>query len=189
MRKARGFTLIELMITIIIVAVLATVAGTSYVRASRRTRMATEVNTVFASFKSKIESYKLEKGSYTSGVTVPADDNSFWPGADPDSTADDWTSGTRPAYWTDIGLSPGLVTLYCRYAIFMGSAANDATTTWPGGATKASVIFGTDYMKQEVWYYQRAQCNLQDQGLSPQDSTKWQEWNTRFDNAQVWLVE
>ncbi len=190
--RRRGFTLVELMITVIVVAVLTIIAATSYTRASRRSRMSSEVTTVFASLKTKLETRKLETGSYVNGLSAaPSNDQTdFWPAAAPDSTADDWSVGLPPThYWAEIGFSPSLRSLYCRYLAFLGNAGSQGGSAWPGGASRAAMLFGQPTQPVEPWYYLVAQCNLQDQGLVPEDSSKWQEWSSRFDNSRVWLLE
>lgn len=187
----RAFTLIELMVTLFIVAVLAVIAGTSFVRASRRSKMSAEVNSVFAVFKAKLESNKLTQSlaNYHAAFTDPPDDDTadFWPAAAPDSTADEWSSGIPSTHYTvEAGIAPPSRSVYCRYLAFMGDDPNPVGgSDWPGGATRAATIYGIPKQPADPWYYLVAQCNLEDKA----DVSGWQEWNSRHDNAQVWLVE
>jgi type IV pilus assembly protein PilE len=64
MRKARGFTLIELMITVVIVAILASVAWPSYQNYLKRSRRA-EAQSLMLAIVNKEQQYLLDARQYT----------------------------------------------------------------------------------------------------------------------------
>ena len=76
-RRARGFTLVELMIVVAIITVLAVVAGGSYRKYTNAARK-TEVVAMFSEIKAKEESYRAEFSSYASS-TGGASENDLWP--------------------------------------------------------------------------------------------------------------
>ena len=177
-------TIIELMVTVVIVGVLSVVAAVSLRRSAIRTKMSSEINLVFAAFKSKLDAYKLENSTYVT-TNAPATDDAFFP--TPITTdAQSWAD-TLPAshQWRDMSFTPGVVSIYCQYVAFTSTTAynpgSTSGTAWPGTASKGAIIFGTANVPSEAWYYIRAKCNL--------DNTQPIEWNTRFDNSQVWMVE
>ena len=63
MRKARGFTLIELMIAVAVVGILATVAYPGYTDYSRRGKIA-EAAGALGDFRTKMEQYFLDNRNY-----------------------------------------------------------------------------------------------------------------------------
>jgi type IV pilus assembly protein PilE len=71
MRRSRGFTLIEVMITLAIVAILAAIAVPSYSEYVRRARI-TEAVAALADMHVKMERYFQDNRSYTPpGPTIP----------------------------------------------------------------------------------------------------------------------
>lgn len=81
MRKSKGFTLIELMITVAIVAILASLVLPSYTEYIRRAKI-TEATAALAGMRVKLEQYFQDNRSYalacTAGVAPqPADTGNF----------------------------------------------------------------------------------------------------------------
>ncbi|MFZ5786762.1 MAG: type IV pilin protein [Acidobacteriota bacterium] len=96
--RRRGFTLIELMVTVVILAVLATVAMLSYQVYIRRARTA-EASGLLANIGSAQEAYLAEFGQFCNV-------NLSQPAGDPDRDGLDWDPATVPAVWKQLGFVP-----------------------------------------------------------------------------------
>lgn len=94
-RSLRGFTLIELMIAVAIIAVLSAVAIPTYTSYIRRSRLA-EVNSGIAAIKTAQEDFFSRAGCYTKADPHPA--------AVPAGTTTAW-GDTPPFPWNRTGLS------------------------------------------------------------------------------------
>src|SRR5690349_7886148 len=69
----RGFTILELMIAVAIIAVLAAVVIPSFTKETKRGKSKSEVSPMFAELVTREEQYKTEQGSYwptTAGATA-----------------------------------------------------------------------------------------------------------------------
>jgi prepilin-type N-terminal cleavage/methylation domain-containing protein len=139
--RARGFTLVELMVTVAILITLSVVAGGAYRRYLDNARK-TEVLAMFAEVRAKEEAYRAEFSVYCS---TSANDTTFFPalGAN-EPKAKVWTP--TPAEWRALNLAPGKAMLYCGYAV-MGGAAN----VMPAGSYGAAA-FGNVAPTQPWWY-------------------------------------
>jgi type IV pilus assembly protein PilE len=74
MRSARGFTLIELMITVAVIAVLSAIALPSYTDYITRSKL-TEAHTVLADLRVKMEQRFQDARSYVAGPCAPTGAN------------------------------------------------------------------------------------------------------------------
>lgn len=78
MRKAAGFTLIELMITVVVVAILAAIAVPSYIQYIQRGKISEAVSNLSGT-RLQLEKYYADNRMYgtggTCGVTMPSGDN------------------------------------------------------------------------------------------------------------------
>ena len=99
--NSRGFTLIELMITVAIIGILAAIAYPSYqgyIEQGHRTDMMSEMHNI----ASTIESRKLAQGKYNSVVTTdlvdnyPQNDALYTVAIDPNSLTSQWTITATP---------------------------------------------------------------------------------------------
>lgn len=86
MRAVRGFTLIELMITVVIVGILATIAVPSYISYQQRANRSAAQQTMM-NLASQVEQYRLDARNYPSGIgtaagqidfTVPAEASNYY---------------------------------------------------------------------------------------------------------------
>lgn len=149
----RGMTLAELMIVVVIIGVLAAVAGGGYTIYIRRTR-SQEARTMLLSIASREDAYRAEFAQYcaagrTSG-TPPTSlglSNS-WPSAAPGPVATDFFAG-MPVEWAQLGFRPTGPVRY-RYVVITGTP----TTAPPGEAGYASSP------NQDIWYIAEAYGDL-----------------------------
>src|SRR5689334_20304201 len=104
--RARGFTLVELMIVVVIVGLLATVAFFS-VRKYMNSARKTEVYAMFGEIRAKEEAYHAEFSRY---VATGANETAYYPA--PNGTPQLWAP---PLVWTQLGVNPGKNQVYCGY--------------------------------------------------------------------------
>lgn len=146
-RDQQGFTLIEMMIVVAIIAILAGIAiyaFTGQVRSSK----ATEVHGMFAEIRNRQEQYHNEFNTYLSTGTA---DNVYHP--TPPSPASK-TVAPIPQSWQYLRLQPSKTSLYCGYVTIAG-AANDDTAI----GTNANA-FGFTAAPARDWYYIIAECDF-----------------------------
>jgi type IV pilus assembly protein PilA len=147
----KGFSLIELMIVVVIVGVLAAVAGVSYRKYSNRSRNV-EAMAMLGEFRAKEEAYKTEFNVYLSTATA---ETTLYPQLG--TCASGQTEPcpklltTPPAEWGQLGINPQRRQLYCGYVAIAGLA--NAAPTGAGVPLLGSVAPGFP------WYYLRAQCD------------------------------
>jgi prepilin-type N-terminal cleavage/methylation domain-containing protein len=141
-----GFTLIELMVVVGLIAVLAAVAVPMFMAEEREATADAEVNAMFTEMGLKEQEYKLENGVYFS---TGATDAATFP-ATPTMKLQNLTP--QPATWNTLKINPPEATAKCGYVAIAG-LANAA----PGAI--ASGQFGFTAPKQP-YYYLIAHCNL-----------------------------
>jgi type IV pilus assembly protein PilE len=101
LRKQRGITLIELMVTVVIVGILASVAYPSYLNQMKKGRRAA-AQAHLMDIAQRQQEYLLDARTYAStlstlGITTPADVAGFYTVADPVITAGPPTTFTVSA--------------------------------------------------------------------------------------------
>jgi prepilin-type N-terminal cleavage/methylation domain-containing protein len=125
--RARGFTLVELMVVVAIVGVLATVAVFTYNKSIKKAR-AGEVAEVFGSFRLKQEQFQLENNGY---LSTGADETAVWPsGSTPN---DPGAVAPMPGPWRLLRMDLGKTALWCQYVIIAGPGG-DITNFGASGA-------------------------------------------------------
>jgi prepilin-type N-terminal cleavage/methylation domain-containing protein len=174
MRRNRtaGFTLIELMVAVVVIAILAAVAVIGYTKVVRKAHNG-EIAEMFGELKSREEAYKAEFGSYLPAcATAPAafaasdcDEGDYWPS--PIKGRGDMTDASSPPpRWTTLRVQIPTAGLYCQYEVVAGPA-NDNTKI---GAT-GQILFGVT-APVRAWYYLMAQCDWD--GDSSVNATFWE---------------
>ena len=140
--QQRGFTLLEILITLAVIGILAAVAIPGFFKESRKTRAATEVTGMFAALSTAEEQYKIDNAAY---LAVPA-----CPGT-PSAALQSIASCVASAEWTAMRVLPPQGQLRCSYDVVVGAAGVDPTP--PAGFTlPASPATG--------WYYVHATCDM-----------------------------
>jgi prepilin-type N-terminal cleavage/methylation domain-containing protein len=153
-RNGRGFTLIELMIVVAVVAALAAVVIPSFFRESIKKQYDSEVSAIFAEIAVKEEQYKVENGVYfATGTACPATPVA---GAAPgiDLTLAGSCLDTASNWVTALRMNPGQTTARCSYQMFAGGTG--AAAGPPAGFT----------FNQGVgqWWYAIATCDIDGAG-------------------------
>ncbi|MGE0869911.1 MAG: prepilin-type N-terminal cleavage/methylation domain-containing protein [Kofleriaceae bacterium] len=144
-RTQQGFTLIEMMITVAIIAVLAVVVVPQFTGESRKSRASTEVNAMFGELAIRQDQYRVENGVYLATAACPAT---------PSATAQD-ASGCIAAGtdWAKLRVRLPSEKLRCSYVTTVGTTAG---TNNPSGFTFTSPA--------SAWYYIIATCNMDGTG-------------------------
>jgi prepilin-type N-terminal cleavage/methylation domain-containing protein len=148
-RRRAGFTLIELMVSVVIVGILAAVAIPSFVSYIYRSRT-TEATTFLAEIRQRQESYRAEFGQY---ADVTGESGAYTPDTPSSGTPRAWTTTSG---WTQLGARPdGLVRFgYLTIAGVPGEAPNA-----PGGGGDLGLSNPTDF-----WFVAQAIGDLDGDG-------------------------
>jgi prepilin-type N-terminal cleavage/methylation domain-containing protein len=138
--RNRGFTVIELMIVVAIIAVLAAIVIPAWNAESKRGRTDPEISSMFTQIATSLEQFKSEQGSgsYASGL-LPSPLGPC--PASPTPSGANWNA-TCPtlAGWSNLRISAPESTMYCTYAITTGAAGtapappSGFTMTTPAGS-------------------------------------------------------
>jgi prepilin-type N-terminal cleavage/methylation domain-containing protein len=171
-RNAAGFTLIELMIVVAIIAVLATIAGTAYRRYMDAGRTA-EAMAMLGEIRSKEEAYRAEfsvysgwsAGSELATNSLPAVDNTTCTGGGTKEPCHKPLPATYTgtwAYWKGLGINPGRNDLYCGYIVNFGNNGTVAGTIGQG-------LLGNGTLTVGPWWYAVAICD--NDGVTTKNAT------------------
>ncbi len=150
-RDERGFTIIELMIVVAIIAVLAVVVVPLFTSEGKKVKSKTEVGAMVAELASKQERYKNESNVYlaVAECPTPASQN-----AKPVTACQ--TAGSP---WVTLGVVPTEQNLRCSYEVYQGDSATAPTA--PAGAT---VVIPAAYVATS-WYMIHARCDIDGDGV------------------------
>jgi prepilin-type N-terminal cleavage/methylation domain-containing protein len=143
----RGFTIIELMIVVAIIAVLAAVVIPSFMKESRRAGAKSEVHPMFAELGTREDQYKTENNAYLAAAACPPSANS----QGTDMTAAACATGTD---WTALRIQSPESKLKCSYTVSVGAAGVVPNTDalWPTWITATPPTPATG------WYFIVATC-------------------------------
>jgi type IV pilus assembly protein PilE len=150
----RGFTLIELMIVVAVVAVLAAVVVPTFMQSANKTRGKTEVTAMFAEIAMKEEAYKTE--SPTSVYLDAAKCHTG--GAQKAAYNFQTTCITAGSAWETLHIQPPESSMYCAYTIKTGKKTDPLT---PPGTFKNSrgVAATAEPSLSSGWWYVVADCD------------------------------
>jgi prepilin-type N-terminal cleavage/methylation domain-containing protein len=139
-RPNRGFTLIEVMVTVVIIALLAAIAVPAFTKESRKSKASSEVNAMFAELAVREDQYKLENGAYLAADACPATTS-------PNGATAASCVATGGA-WEPLRARLSSDTLVCSYTITAGTGAG---TSGPAGFSFTSPA--------GAWFYIHATCD------------------------------
>ncbi|HEY5924914.1 MAG TPA: prepilin-type N-terminal cleavage/methylation domain-containing protein [Kofleriaceae bacterium] len=118
----RGFTILELMVVVAIIAVLALIVIPSFIKETKRAGYKSEVHPMFAELGTREDQYKVEKGVYLAAAACP-------PTANAQGT--DMTSAACLSNWTDLRVQPAESKLKCSYVVTAGVPGDDPVAVAP----------------------------------------------------------
>jgi prepilin-type N-terminal cleavage/methylation domain-containing protein len=149
--RERGFTLIELMAVVVIIAVLAAVLIPTFTSESKKVKAKTEVSSMVAELASKQERYKTENNTYLATAECPTPAS---------GTEKSVTSCMNTGVgWVLLGVVPPQQQLRCSYEITVGTSTD--TPTVPSGATAFTIPAGCCATS---WYIIHAKCDMDSNG-------------------------
>jgi prepilin-type N-terminal cleavage/methylation domain-containing protein len=130
-RRARAFTLIEMMITVVIVGVLAVVATVGY-RLWVRTSYMAEAQDMVANIRAAEESFKAENGGYLN-VSTAFDPPNMYPATTPGRFKTAWggdcTACTQTNSWSLLAVQPSGPVIFGYAVVADNHTVNAASAT------------------------------------------------------------
>lgn len=148
-RDERGFTLLELMIVVAVVAILAVVVVPMFTGEAKKVKAKTEASAMIAELASKQERYKNENNTYLAVPECPTPVN---------ASKKPLTICQSGMEWPALGIVPPEQTLRCSYEVTIGPST--ASPTVPAGATYALPPGPI----ATSWYMVHARCDMDNDG-------------------------
>jgi prepilin-type N-terminal cleavage/methylation domain-containing protein len=157
----RGFTIVELMIVVAIIAVLAIVVIPSFMKESKRGKSKSEVHPMVSELSTREEQYKLEQNAYLDAAACPP--SAIAAGTTMAGLACATNAG-QP--WVLLRAQAPQSTLTCSYVVGTGAASVSpaAHAEWPSWATALTPAVS--------WYFIKATC--------PDTEYLWSSWDTKL---------
>lgn len=146
MKQQSGFSLVELMVVVALIAVLAAVVVPSFFREAAKARGDAEVSPILAELASRVEGSKLSMGVYQNTLDADWFPDALHPTGAP--------IGTLPAAWQalNMAISPQKE-VRCQYLAVSGAGGDDANVEEVGD------LFG--FVAPPInWYYVAAKCDI-----------------------------
>ena len=164
-KTERGFTLIELMIVVAIVAILAMVVVPSFMSSATKAKRRTEVNAMFAEIATKQDAFKIEKNFYmgTTGAS-PYVGTTTCPAAVPTADYVFATScAVASSMWLITRVNAPSSSLRCQYSVTTNVAGTSFTP--PTGFKNSQGVLNTaEPTIAGGWYYMVAECDERGNG-------------------------
>lgn len=154
--REAGFTLIELMVTLAVIAILAVAVVPSFMGDSRKTKASSEVQPMFNDLRIRLEQYLQENGRYPPTIG----EDTMYP-AVPGTTRQ--PLNPLPATWQAIKVRiSGNDAVYCSYTWATG-LANQGANIGPQASAAPPLGFGFAAPATD-WYYLLAKCDMNGDG-------------------------
>jgi prepilin-type N-terminal cleavage/methylation domain-containing protein len=166
--RAKGFSLVELMIVVVIIGILAAISVVGYRKYIARARLS-EATAMLAEFAAKEQLYFLENGQYmeahnSGAASYPSaneDATEFWP-QNPnlafDSARTPAAVAPLPASWRALGVRPRWQQLFCTYMVNAGAPPTPANPVVNIPGTVGPTLWASP--PNVPWFYAMAACNL-----------------------------
>jgi len=149
--REAGFTLIEMMVTVAVIAILATIALPSFFGQTRKAKAMAEVQPLFNDLRVRLEQYLQENGQYPATIG----EATLHPASPPSTTKAPLLP--LPLAWQAIRLRlSGDDSVYCRYTWVTGLANQGGNI----GPQAGAFGFGTPSPPTTDWYYLLAKCDM-----------------------------
>lgn len=148
----RGFTIVELMIVVAIIAILAVVVVPLFTGESKRVKAKSEVGPMFAELATREDSYKLENAGYLTTTACPTSAST----SGTDVNAACLTSGSD---WTTLRVHPSETMLSCSYTITSGLSTVDPIAllpSWAASLTGTQAVTAPNIATS--WFFIEAVC-------------------------------
>ena len=153
-RQQRGFTLIEMMIVVGVIAILAAVVVPGFFREGRKTKGSAEVIPMMSELAMKLAAYKSDSGSYLGGTLGLVAGTGLTCPAAITAGGYDLQSECVDSDWNGLHVTTPMKVVKCRYTITAGVGAASPTYTAPAGFTFAHPTLPTN-----EWYTILAECD------------------------------
>ncbi len=157
-RNQRGFTLLEIMIVVAIIAILAAVVIPTWTKESRKSKFDPEIRAMFAEIALKEEQYKSEistTAGYAALATCPATTSS--------SGVDLLVQACYATTWVAARITPTDTKIRCTYAVTVG-AANPAGSSPAVPVSSTFTLPANSASYTSAWYYILATCDMDNAG-------------------------
>jgi prepilin-type N-terminal cleavage/methylation domain-containing protein len=143
----QGFTLVELMVTVAIIAILAAIAVPAFTKESRKSKATSEVGAMFSELAVRQDQYKLENNAYLTTAACPSA---------PASNGQDASACINSGgVWEPLRARLPQTKLACSYAITTGTGTG---TSNPSGFSFTSPVTS--------WFYIIATCDMDGDGTN-----------------------
>jgi prepilin-type N-terminal cleavage/methylation domain-containing protein len=158
----RGFTIIELMIVVAIIAVLAIVVIPSFIKETKRSKSRSEVDPMVAELSTREDQYKLEQNAYLEAPACPPSSSSSGTTMTGEACA---TTAGQP--WVLLRMQSSQSKLTCSYVVGTGAGGTAPTShaSWP------STWATTPPTPATSWYFILATC--------PDTEYLWKSWDMK----------
>ncbi|HEY1557732.1 MAG TPA: prepilin-type N-terminal cleavage/methylation domain-containing protein [Kofleriaceae bacterium] len=157
MRRQAGFTLLELMIAVAVIAILASIAVPAWVKQSSQKKARSEVSTMFAELSAKEEQYMTENSTWmptgTPGAQYATGFCPAAPSSQGQADTDPCIAANQPWYNLRVGVPTRF--LYCSYNIYTGDSTVQPTLP----AELAFVTLPTSPIATN-WFVLEAHCDM-----------------------------